>query len=80
MHTETSMPASNVELVRDYLLKKCEIQSDLVVEFFSGFVHLKCEKVAKISAAGFTRSGSGFARSGSGFKSFLAGYAAVIPN
>ena len=69
-HTETTMPASHVELGRDYLLKECEIHSDLIVEFCSGF-HLKREKVATISAAGFTRSGSGF-------KSFLAGYALCV--
>ena len=45
------MPASHVELGRDYLLKECEIHSDLVVEFCFGF-HLKREKVATISAAG----------------------------
>lgn len=39
MHAETTMPASHVKLVRDYFLKECEIRSDLVVEFFSGFVH-----------------------------------------
>ena len=73
MHAETTMPSSHVELVRDYLLKECDIHSDLVVEFFWGICSLKCEKVAKISAAGFTRSGSRF-------NSFLAGYASVFPN
>ena len=41
MHAETTMPSSHVELVRDYLLKECDIHSDLVVEFFWGDLFIK---------------------------------------